>query len=422
MRILVISNYYPPCRYGWGHMQLCEQVTDGLAARGHAIAVLTSTYRDGAEIARDYPVYRLLPLDPDWHCGKSVAWQFFVGRRGRERRSVAALRRLVDEFRPDLTFVWHYRYLPRLLLHQAERLPGVVVAYYMADYVPEMPDEHLDYWHVPPVHWAAKLVKRPTVKLADWILAREGKPIRLQYEHVICVSHYVRQRLVSKGLIPPQAVVIHNGIEPSLFSQEGQALPDFGSGLRCLIAGRVVPDKGIHTAIEALAYLEATGRQLDITLTILGDGPVGYVDRLQALVSAQRLQDRVEFRPPVPREEMPQVLSQYNTLILPSEYQEPLARAMQEAMAMGLLVVGTTTGGSGELLIHEETGLAFEPGNPVALAAQLVRAVAEPTLAARLAAAGRQAVLERFTIDRTIEQIETHLLSLVESRTVSLPS
>jgi len=417
MRILFVSSYYSPAAYGWGYRQLCEEVVNGLFVRGHDVAVLTSTYGDGDETSQPYPVHRVLRIDPDWYGGKSAAWQFFVGRRQRERRAVAHLRQLVGESRPDVVFVWHAIGLPRVLLQEAEQLPGVAVAYYLANYLPELPDEYVAYWQVQPVHWTAKLLKHPLTKLALYLLAREGKPLSLRYENVICVSKYVRHRLVSQGLISANAVVIHNGVDLSCFSPDSHNGSEFSSaGLRCLVAGIVVPEKGIHTAIDALARLQAQDEPAGITLTILGDGPVEYLEYLRKKVYVNRLQNVVEFRPPVPREQMPKVLTHYDILILPSEYNEPLARAIQEAMAMGLLVIGTTTGGSGELLMHERTGLAFEPGNPQSLAAQLSRALNEPELATRLAKAGQREVVERFDIQRTIEQIEGYLLNLIESK------
>ena len=396
-------------------MQLCEEVVDGLYDRGHAIAVLTSTYCDCDKVPRPYPVYPLLCIDPDWHSGRLGAWQFFVGRRQRERRAAAYLRQLVAEFHPDVVFTWHYIGLSRALLQEVELLPEVVVAYYLADYLPELPDEYIAYWQSLPVHWTARLVKRLLTKLALNMLAREGKPISLKHKHAICVSDYVRRRLVSQGLVSANAVVIRNGVDLSSFSTDkhnGSQPPS--AGLRCLVAGRVEPDKGIHTVIEALARLKARSELGCVKLTILGDGPSDYLGYLRKGVYDNHLQDVVELHSPIPREQMPAVLLHHNSLILPSEYDEPLARAMQEAMAMGLLVIGTTTGGSGELLVHERTGLVFEPGNSESLAAQLARAQDEPDLVVQLAENGRQTVIKNFDIQRTIGQIEHYLLDLVE--------
>ncbi len=413
MRLLFITNYYPPSRYGWGYMQLCEEVADGLAARGHEIAVLTSTYRDGPELPRPYPVYRLLTIEPDWHGRRSAAWQFFVGRRQRERQAAAHLQRLVARHRPQAIFVWHAIGLPRVLLQAAEQLAPTV--YYLAGYLPELPDEYIAYWQAQPVRRSARLLKRPLARIALAMLQREGKAVPLRYEHVICVSDYVRRRLVEQGLIPADAVVIHNGVDLSVFSPSRPARTFCEAAtVSCLVAGRIVPEKGIHTVIDAFAQLR--DRSDLFRLTILGDGPQQYVAELRAKVQAGDLQDMVRFQPPVPRHEMPQILDQYDVLLLPSEYAEPIARSMQEAMAMGLLAIGTTTGGSGELLVHEETGLAFAAGDPASLAQQLVRVVEEPALAARLAAAGQARVRGEFRIDQTIGKIETYLQGVVEAR------
>jgi glycogen(starch) synthase len=355
-----------------------------------------------------------LVIDPDWYSGRSAMIQFFVGRRSRERQAVAHLHWLVAEFAPDVVFAWDTTGLPKPMLAEAEDLPETVMAYYLAAYQPEVPDEYVAFWQVPPRHWVAKWTKLPLAKVALSILKCEGKPITLRYENVACVSDYLRRRMVSRGLISANAVVIYNGLDLSHFSAARHAARTFSSEpLKCLVAGRMVPDKGIHSVIEALGLLHK-GAALDgMSLTILGDGPADYMDLLKGLVAKEHVQASVAFRQPVPREQMPEVLTGYDVLLLPSEYAEPLARAIQEAMAVGLLVIGTTTGGSSELLVHEETGLVFEAGNPESLAAQLVRAKTDPQLAATLAENGRQAVAQNFDIQRTVAEVEHYLLGLV---------
>lgn len=415
LRILFLTNYYPPSNHGWGYMQLCEEVADGLAGKGHEVAVLTSTHLDGPEVHRPYSVHRLLALDPDWNIARPAAWQFFVGRRNRERQAATDLRRLEEEFQPQVIFVWHAIGLPRVLLQAAEVQPGVVTAYYLAGYLPELPEEYVPYWQATAVGRAARLVKSPLARAALAMLHREGKPIPLKYEHVICVSSYVRQRLVDRKLIPEDSVVIHNGVDLDVFapSRATARLSD-STRISCLVAGRVVPDKGIHTVIDAFALLK--GQTASLSLTVLGDGPESYVHELRAKVQANGLQNLITFQAPVPRDEMPRILDSYDILLLPSEYAEPIARSMQEAMAMGLLVIGTTTGGSGELLVHEETGLVFEAGDAQSLAGQLRRVIADAGLATQLAESGQARVRECFSIDHTIDKIETYLADLVQGR------
>ena len=413
MRILFVTNYYPPCQYGWGYMQLCEEVADGLAAKGHDVAVLTSTYRQGDEISRAYPVHRLLTIEPDWHCGRSAALQFFIGRRRRERYAVRVLDRLVADFRPEVIFVWHAIGLSRAMLSRAEQTPGLSVVYYLAGYLPELPDEYVAYWQAPPSGLAGAIVKRTLGPLALRILAAEGKPIRLQYAHVLCVSDFVRRHLLSEGLVE-HGVVVHNGVDLSVFDADRYETERFRHGLRCIIAGRVCAEKGVSTAIEALGLLAEEGNLAGLSLTVLGSGPDDYVSPLKDRVESLGLDAHVTFLEPVPRARMPEILAQYDVLLLPSEYQEPLARSMQEGMAMGLLVIGTTTGGSGELLVDGDTGLVFEPGDAGSLARQLGRAVADPDLCRRLADRGYEVVRACFDIKGTVAGVERYLVQTIQ--------
>lgn len=416
MKILFVSNFYPPTQLGLGYMQLCEEVADGLATRGHSVAVLTSTYRDGDEPERPYPVYRLLPIDPDFLSGKPMARQFFIGRRDRERQAILDLCRLRDEFNPDILFVWHAIGLPKVMLKEAETWQKPLVVYYLADYQPEIGDEYLDYWNRESYNSLAILTKAPLSALARNQLAREGKPIRLKYEHAICVSEFVRQRLVKGGQIPESAVVIHNGVDLKRFSPNGNlSVAGASDILRCIVAGRVIPDKGVHTIVAAFALLGDKPEREQLSLTILGDGPRDYLESLKRVVIEHGLEGTIFFQGAIPRQEMPAVLASHDALILASEYDEPLARSIQEAMAMQLLVIGTVTGGSGELLANERTGLVFQAGDAQSLAHQLAKAAREPEMVQRLRLAGRQKVEAEFDIQKTIAWVEEYLQKVISA-------
>jgi glycosyltransferase involved in cell wall biosynthesis len=417
MRVLFVTNFYPPAPYGWGYMQLCEEVADGLFEEGHTVAVLTSTYGSDEETQHHpYPVHRRLHLDPDWQRGAPGMWQFFVGRRQRARHGVSELQRLVSAFAPDVIFIWHYIGLSREILQAAERMTEIPTVYYLAAYHPELPEEYAAFWRTPPVHPLAKLVKPVLRPYALSMLRQEGKPIRLRYDNVICVSDYVRERLVRKDLISPDAVTIHNGVDLHQFAPRQEGRNRAAQGFRSVVAGNLKHEKGVHTVIEALAHLKREQRLDGITLSLVGGGPAAYRAFLKNLVKEHGLSPTVEFRGQVPREQMPPILRQYNTLILPSEYDEPLARSMQEAMAMGLLVIGTTTGGSGELLKHQKTGLAFRAGDALSLAKQLNYAKDHPAEMERYARAGQQEVEAHFNIERTIEQIEDYLKHVLDTQ------
>ncbi|WP_420643992.1 glycosyltransferase family 4 protein [Candidatus Leptofilum sp.] len=410
MRVLFITAYFPPCQYGWGYMRICEQVADGLAERGHDVAVLTSTYQDGPEV-KPYPVYRHLTIEPDWLLPDSPAKQFFSGRKQRERTAVSHLHQTIANFKPDVLFIWDAFGLSDAMLREAEE-SDIPVAYYFANYLPEFPGGYVHYWSSTNSHPLVKLAKLPMSLLAKAMLAREGKPIKLKYEHTISVSDYVRQRLLSQNLIGSDAIVAPNAVDLAMFSGEPRQ-PEPDAPLRCLVAGRVAPEKGIHTILHAFGKLHQKGQLQNISLTILGKGTDEYKEHLKQLVIRYQLEKFTNFAEPVPIEAMPTVLAEHDLLLLPSEWDEPLSCSMLEGMAAGLMVIGTTRGGSGEALFHGKTGLTFKDGDADALAKQLLVVTQDRSLVARLAAAGKVEVETNFNMDVSVSRIEDYLAKLV---------
>jgi glycosyltransferase involved in cell wall biosynthesis len=407
MNVLFITAYYPPCQYGWGFMRICEMAADGLHERGHNVAVLTSHYRNGPE-SKPYPVDRSLSIDPDWLLPRPPGWQFFVGRRARARTAVNRLTHWRQQLQPDVIFLWDIIELPRPLLHAVEAGGAGTAVYYLANYAAELPDPYWQFWSQPPQRWAARLLKRPLRQLALAQLEREGYTRPLRYERTIAVSDFVRQRLQRVGAIGADAVVAYNGIETDKFFAPLRERVD-GRPLQALIAGRLAPEKGIPAALTAFGELRRENQLADIQLNIVGDGPAAYKQQLQRMIADLDVGAAVTIRPPVAASEMPGLLAAHDLLLLPSEWDEPLSCSMLEAMAAGLLVVATPTGGSAELLRDGENSLLFPPGDGAALAQQLRQVCRQPEIVSRLAAVGQQLVLERFDIRQTIDQIEQYL-------------
>lgn len=89
---------------------------------------------------------------------------------------------------------------------------------------------------------------------------------------------------------------------------------------------------------------------------------------------------------------------------------EPFGLVAAEAMALGLPVVATRTGGLPEV-IGPEAGLLVEPGDPGALASAIVRLARDPQLRARCGRAGRARVEQRFTLERQANAVEAAYLT-----------
>jgi glycogen(starch) synthase len=181
--------------------------------------------------------------------------------------------------------------------------------------------------------------------------------------------------------------------------------------------GRLERIKGVHTVLHAMHLI---GNAPPVTLDILGSGDADYVAELHALTAAGALQERVHFLGSVQRSMVPAILAQYDGLVFSSEWEEPFARAVLEAMAAGLPVIGTTTGGTGEILIDGETGLTYGAGDADRLAAQILRLAADPALQQHLSETGRRIVRQRYTLDRMVDELESALYAIA-GKPVSIP-
>ena len=405
MRILFLSNFFPPARPG-GYTQWCHEVAERLAKRGHTISVLTSRYELEKAPVGEQNIYRLFHLEGDLDYYQPI--HFFTQWKKQHRENLVCLENTVRDFAPDLIFVWGMWSLSKALPALAERLlPGRVV-YYLSDYWPVALDMHTTYWQLPARRWPIQLLKRVLSKIAMSMVAKESQP-DLKLEKVICVSNRVRDLLVEAGLPIEHACIIHGGTDIERFLDVRKR--DYRSRpLKLLYAGQLVQHKGVHTAIEAMAKLVEELRTGQIHLTLVGSGHPDYEAVLRELVDTSGLSDYITFHGPVSKDEMPALLQQFDILIFPSIYEEPLARMTQEAMVSGLVVIGTTTGGTKEILMDGETGFTFAPEDADGLAKQVTRLILDPDLCYRVAEAGRQTVLENFTLDKMVQEIEVYLM------------
>jgi glycogen(starch) synthase len=406
MRMLFVSNLYPPHHLG-GYELLCHEVATHLTARGHEVAILTSDF--GVKGPTPEPgVYRQLKLASDiyYYRPQQVLRYWADGRANRQ-----AIRKALAETAPDVVVIWGMWNLSPLVAAWVERLAGHRVVYYLASQWPAEPTPHEAYWDGTANRLPGRLFKRLLRRPVRLALHREWRPYALRFEHVIACSRFVRDGLVQAGVPVADARIIYLGIDPVPYqeaaAQREKAPPT--QGLRVAYVGALVPHKGPHTAVEALGLLAGDGASPAVSLTILGSGHPEYEERLHAMVRRWKLEDKVTFQRPIPRAQLPGFLARFDALVMPSVWEEPLARISQEAMASGLVLVATPTGGTPEILIDGENGLAFAPEDAHALAGHLRRLATDADLRRRLACEGRRTVLERFTLSRMIGELEAYL-------------
>jgi glycosyltransferase involved in cell wall biosynthesis len=197
--------------------------------------------------------------------------------------------------------------------------------------------------------------------------------------------------------------VVHCGVELQQFPWK----PEGRSGNRILGVGRLAPEKGFHTLVEALALLHADGIAFECTL--VGEGPARA--SLQGLIDGHGLHDKVELAGALPQEAVRAALEAATVFALPCQVAASGSRdgipvALMEAMASGCAVVSCPVSGVPELIVDGVDGLLAPERDVNALAGALRRLLEDEPLRRRLAVAARQRIEREF--DARKEALKLH--------------
>jgi glycosyltransferase involved in cell wall biosynthesis len=390
MRILVLTNMYPPHAYG-GYEQSCQDVVERWRAAGHQVLVLTSTVRvPGVDQAPDpaHEVRRVLRLYWDDH---EILDPPLRVRLQMERANRRALDAALGEFAPDVVSAWAMGAMSLGLLGFAIRR-GLPVVSVICDDWP---------YYAPLVDaWMRPLVAHPRLARAVGLLTGlEVTLPTLDSAGIGCfVSQFlldaVRERSVWSF---PDATVVYSGIKTVEFPFVRRG--DDGFRWSLLYVGRIDRRKGIDTVVRALARCPESA-----TLAVVGRGDDRHLGELRDLAASLGLEQRVRFLA-LPRAELAEVMHASDALVFPSVWDEPFGLVPLEAMSSGLPVVGTPVGGAAEFLADGVNCLRFAPGNEDALVAALHRLADDPKLRMRLVEGGRVTAAE-LDVDRLAENLE----------------
>jgi glycosyltransferase involved in cell wall biosynthesis len=171
-----------------------------------------------------------------------------------------------------------------------------------------------------------------------------------------------------------------------------------GQGPLLLFVGRLVEEKGVGDLLAALALVRTT--RPEVTLLVVGEGQDRPILEQQA--HGLGLSGQVNFCGWVDPLHMPAYLAAADIFVAPSRtapdgWVEAQGLTIIEAMMAGLPVVATRTGGIGDSVDHERSGLLVNERAPEELARAVERLLADPALGARLGEQARREATERFS-------------------------
>jgi len=428
MRILMVSNLYPPYYLG-GYEIRCAQVAEALQRAGHEVQVITSEYqvarggeavrtrrrevRGGVVVHRCLREYIFPPrFDPR-------PWSLFQARR--ELQDARHFRRVVTAFQPDIVNWWSMLGASKLLLPQPRRW-GIPEIYWIEQ--AWFPDQHgprgeltAKFWNgFREGQWAPGLLRpaaRWLVRRLESVAARhqiETRDFGSPMQRAVFVSEFMRRRHQSAGVPMPASEVIFGGAEVDRFLAPVRPI-ESGRALRLLYAGQVNADRGLHTILEALGLLTPAARGA-VSLDVVGEGPAGYGQRVRALAEELELQRPVAFRGRVPHQEMPAVYRDHDLLVFASLRDEGLPLTIIEALLAGCAVVSTEAGGAQEVVAL--AGLpAFAPGNAGQLAEHIERMILDRALVRRIAERGQEVARADFSFETMMTRFSAALEATV---------
>ncbi|HEV2388036.1 MAG TPA: glycosyltransferase family 4 protein [Candidatus Acidoferrales bacterium] len=221
---------------------------------------------------------------------------------------------------------------------------------------------------------------------------------------VIAVSLAVRQGLLDAGIDPERVQVVRDGARIGRQAPDPQErervrrLLGLAPGARLVLhLAHFAEEKGQEDLIAAVPAIRAAVPAAFIA--VVGQGALR--DRFEGQAATQA--GGILFAGFWPPDRVPALMAAAELFVLPSRH-EGLGSVLLEAMAAGLPIVATRTGGIPEIVRDGATGLLVPPGDPPALAAAVIRLLSDPALAARLAAGAREFVEREGSAERMIEE------------------
>jgi glycogen(starch) synthase len=377
LRVMILSWEYPPRIIG-GLGRHVYHLATSLASEGIKVHVVTKDHPGAPEYeeSEGVHIYRVVNYPPDITQEDWVPWtlQFNVALLEKAVAIVNDLKNINVIHAHD----WLVAHAAASLKH-AYRIP-LVATIHATEY-----GRHQG--HLPgPMN---KLIHQ-----IEWWLTFESV-------RTICCSQYMMEQISSIFDLPPDKVdVIPNGIDSESFKRDvsvdlyRKQYVKPGDKL-VFFVGRLVYEKGVQTVIEAMTLI--LNKIPNVTFVVAGSGP--HMNQLKSLVDVFNLEDKVKFTGHIDTDMLSAFYKSADLTVVPSLY-EPFGMVVLESMAMGTPTIVADTGGLSEIVVHEETGLKFEPGNPESLADAMLRILTDKELAERLTSDAKAYLGDRYNWDR----------------------
>jgi glycosyltransferase involved in cell wall biosynthesis len=223
-------------------------------------------------------------------------------------------------------------------------------------------------------------------------------------DRVLCCSRATAESLSLRVGIPRRKLrVVRNGV-PRAPRPPGDGLRKklgLGEDTRVLLcAASLARHKGHEVLLDA--FSRVTGPFPDTALVLAGDGPLR--ETLKSQAGRLAIASRVAFAGMVP--EIGELLSLCDVAVLASS-REGLPLWLLEALSAGKPLVAAAAGGVPEVVSDGVNGFLVPPGDPGAMARAIAELLSKPGLRRSMSEAAEKTYLEKFTVERMIEDVRS---------------
>jgi glycogen(starch) synthase len=386
MNILIGSRAVAPL-HGWGGLERATaDLCNGLAARGHAVTLITT---EPSNTSSDDPALSVVALI-------TVPWHGLPGRLHGTApdRAIAYPRAVRAATRRVSAGAAHYdgaigmgamaaAFIP---LRERDRVRTLILN-------PQGMEEFYG-------KLAKRLVLRPQQRLVRYAARRA--------DTIIATDDYLVDAVYRTLRVPHSRItVIPNGVDVAAIDGLTSGLDAESPGPLSLVSvARIVPYKGLTILAEALGRIRDR-LPAGWRWTHIGDGP--HRAAVESAIERAGIRNHASLLGHIPNADLHQTLARSTLFVHPTLY-EGSSLVTLEAMTHGLPVIASAAGGIPDKVVPGMTGWLVPPGNTTALADALLAA---GSLSAEqlhtMGMAGRDRVVARFSLARTLDLTETLL-------------